>query len=344
MWRLVRRPEYPADPDQRGAAGVTVALMLLVLIGAGTLAVDTGQIYAERAQLQNAADSAALAVAQSCQVGTCNTALTGTTSIAEKLANANSNDDASEVREIDTSELGKVTVTTSTKDGTSGAGFLSKLFASALTVAAPATVGAVSTASWGGPLIGPASLPMTFAPCQFDLSGTTVAMFNKGKGVNCAGDTSASGAVIPGGFEWIDTIPGKCESLVYPPNPENSEPTLPYVTTDTGANMDTDCKGKKSGDDMADFIGHVVLIPVFSGAVGNGAGAVYYIEGFAAFHLDGFVFPGRCAGNYSLIASKCGGSENGVQGHFVRFIADPALYVGGGYTEGGATLPPHLIK
>lgn len=343
MWRLTRRAEFPADPAERGAAGVTVALMMLVLIGAGAMAVDTGQIYAERAQLQNAADSAAVAVAQSCEKGSCKTALTGPSSIAEPLANANSNDNASEVKKIDTSVPGQVTVTTSTKDGTSGAGFLSKLFASALTDAPPATVGAIATAAWGGPLIGPASLPMTFAPCQFDLSGKTVAIFNKGKGVNCAGDESASGKVIAGGFEWIDTIVDQCAAIVHPPKSTNSDPLKPYVTTDTGANMDTDCKGKK-GEDMADFVGHEVLIPVFSGAVGNGAGGIYYIEGFAAFHLDGFVFPGQCAGTYSLVASKCGGSENGIQGHFVKFVADPGVYTGGGYTEGGVTIPPQLIK
>ena len=40
--------------------------MMLVLIGAGAMAVDVGQIYAERAQLQNAADAGAMAVAKQC--------------------------------------------------------------------------------------------------------------------------------------------------------------------------------------------------------------------------------------------------------------------------------------
>ena len=64
MRRLKEKLHQPES--QRGAAGVLVAVMMLVLIGAGALAVDVGQIYAERAQLQNAADSGALAVVDSC--------------------------------------------------------------------------------------------------------------------------------------------------------------------------------------------------------------------------------------------------------------------------------------
>jgi Flp pilus assembly protein TadG len=323
---------------EEGVSGVIVVLTTLVLVGVGAVAVDVGQIYSERAQLQNAADAGALAVANSCAEGSCDT------SLAAPLANQNSMDGKSTVQLVDTTSTpNQVLVVTSTKNGVDDGPSLSKLFASALSDASAVTVGATATATWGGPLVGPASLPLTFAPCQFDFSGKTAAIFNKGKGVNCAGDESASGKVIPGGFEWIDTIDGECAAIVHPPKSTNSEPLKPYVTTDTGANMDKDCHGKK-GEGMEDFVGHEVLIPVFSGAVGNGADGIYYIQGFAAFHLDGFVFPGNCAGTYSLIASKCGGSENGIQGHFVKFVTDPALYTGGGYTEGGVTLPPHLVK
>ena len=52
MRRLTRTRKDPGSTSEKGAAGVTVALMMLVLIGAGALAVDTGQIYAERAQFK----------------------------------------------------------------------------------------------------------------------------------------------------------------------------------------------------------------------------------------------------------------------------------------------------
>ncbi|GAP57481.1 conserved hypothetical protein [Arthrobacter sp. Hiyo1] len=133
MQRLIRRRD-PHDRE-RGAAGVMVALMMLTLIGVGAVAVDVGQIYAERAQLQNGADAGALAVASSCAKGSCNTSLAG------PLANSNANDGASTVKSVDLSVPGKVTVTTSTKDGTTGAGYLSKMFANALNTG-PVTVGA----------------------------------------------------------------------------------------------------------------------------------------------------------------------------------------------------------
>ncbi len=53
-----------AEDNEKGAAGVLVAVMMLVLIGVGAIAVDVGQIYAERAGLQNAADAGALAGAR----------------------------------------------------------------------------------------------------------------------------------------------------------------------------------------------------------------------------------------------------------------------------------------
>ena len=57
--------------DDRGAVLVWVALMLVVLLGIGALVIDVGALYAERRQLQNGADAAALAVAADCAEGDC---------------------------------------------------------------------------------------------------------------------------------------------------------------------------------------------------------------------------------------------------------------------------------
>mgnify|MGYP000270931496 CR=1 FL=1 len=70
----MRRLSQRSDRE-RGAVGVLVAVMMLVLIGAGAMAVDVGQIYAERAQLQNVADAGAMAAAQRChKAGGCTVA------------------------------------------------------------------------------------------------------------------------------------------------------------------------------------------------------------------------------------------------------------------------------
>jgi Flp pilus assembly protein TadG len=59
--------------DERGAVGVIIAVLLGggVLLGMGALAIDVGQIYQNRAELQNGADAAALAIARQCAQGAC---------------------------------------------------------------------------------------------------------------------------------------------------------------------------------------------------------------------------------------------------------------------------------
>ena len=54
--------------------GVLVALLLAVLIGVGALVIDAGTFFAEKRELQNGADAAALAVAADCANGACDLA------------------------------------------------------------------------------------------------------------------------------------------------------------------------------------------------------------------------------------------------------------------------------
>lgn len=72
-FRLARHLPELADRGERGAIGVLVTILIGtgVLLGMGALVVDVGQLYQNRAELQNGADAAALAVAKSCVAGTC---------------------------------------------------------------------------------------------------------------------------------------------------------------------------------------------------------------------------------------------------------------------------------
>jgi len=311
------------ESRERGAAGVLVAVMMLVLIGAGAVAVDVGQIYSERAQLQNGADAGALAVAHSCEAGSCAPSLAG------PLANSNSNDGAS-TASVDMTVEGQVTVTTTTKNGSSS--FLTKMFASALNTA-PVSVGAKATAAWGYPGSGDSTLPITFAPCQFDINGTVHTILTHGS-ETCVSD-SPSGQVIPGGFAWINPDSGLCKATILPDDPSTAGLVDPYAKTDTGLSMPNECKTVIAG-----LLNSVVLFPVFSSAVGTGNNAKYYIKGYAAFLLLGYSFPGASGGDQTGL----GGSDRGIRGKFVSWVADPTLYGGGGYAGGGATLPPRLIN
>ena len=58
-----------------------------VLMGLGALVIDVGQLYQERAELQDGADAAALGVAKSCALGNCTQA--GAVQVAVQLADDN---------------------------------------------------------------------------------------------------------------------------------------------------------------------------------------------------------------------------------------------------------------
>lgn len=64
----MRRLSARRSRRDRGAVALIVTLLFSsgVLLGLGALTVDVGQIYAERRQLQNGADAAALSLAQTC--------------------------------------------------------------------------------------------------------------------------------------------------------------------------------------------------------------------------------------------------------------------------------------
>jgi hypothetical protein len=179
---LTTRLRRAASGD-RGAVAVIVVIFFasLVLFAAAALAVDTGQFYAEKAQLQNGADSGAYAVAETCAKGACNTALAAT------YANANANDNASAVEP--NNPCGNVTglspcgadlcpktkpasgpwldlqVETKTSDGKN---VLPSFFARAvLGNKYNGTIHACARATWGAPVSCGNCVPMTISLCEW---------------------------------------------------------------------------------------------------------------------------------------------------------------------------------
>lgn len=88
---LTRRLTALREDGGRGAVGVLVAVMIGagVLFGMGALVVDIGQMYENRAELQNGADAAALAVAKSCAQGNCPSSAGAATAAAASYATLN---------------------------------------------------------------------------------------------------------------------------------------------------------------------------------------------------------------------------------------------------------------
>jgi Flp pilus assembly protein TadG len=87
---LARLPLRLLRRDDRGAVGVMIALLIGggVLLGMAALVIDVGEIYQNRAELQNGADAGALAIARQCALGTCTSGSALTTAATFADANA----------------------------------------------------------------------------------------------------------------------------------------------------------------------------------------------------------------------------------------------------------------
>ena len=88
--------------DERGAVAILATILLSgVLIPSSALVVDVGNLYVEREELQSGADAAAVALARTCNNGSCTQAdLTALTNSARTLANANATDGHTKISEV----------------------------------------------------------------------------------------------------------------------------------------------------------------------------------------------------------------------------------------------------
>ncbi|MEN8581681.1 Tad domain-containing protein [Burkholderia sp. RS01] len=336
----MRRLRNPRTDPEKGAAAVLVAVMMLVLMGAGALAVDVGQIYAERAQLQNAADAGAIAIAQACHATGCTQS--EAEAIAQALANSNSNDTSSNVLQVDMSVANQVTVRTTTRDGTSGAGFLRSLFSSALD-APPATVGAHATAALEFPTRG-SGFPLAISNHCYNLSDAVatgvVQKISYKPGGTCTGP---SGTQIPGGWGWLDRS-SPCVAVTQ--NGTN------HVGSDPGNNPPTDCQDILSRWKSAILAGGEVDVafPIFDDATNQGQNGQFHIIGYATFRIWGWKFGNNGVYEFRNTATSpgmtsalacSGGNNRCVIGQFIKFESIDSFSEG---SSGGTNLGTVIIK
>ncbi|MCX2747060.1 pilus assembly protein TadG-related protein [Arthrobacter sp. MI7-26] len=294
------------DTSERGAAAVLIALLMVVLLGFGAIAIDVGNLYATKAKLQNGADAAALAIAQDCSTrGTilCTAAAAGK---ALQLAKANADGGFANVAAPTFPSPGTVVVDVSAQDA-NGSGVslgLARIFG--LT---RADVKAESTVKWGSPSGGPVVLPVTFSECQFDLSGVIQVLPIHGT-TTCV-SSSPSGHIIPGGFGWLQSDPGKCGAAISVANPA--------VQSSQGVSEPGQCSAV-----FDSLENQIIILPVFDDVDSSGN---YHIKGFAAFQLLGFNFPGHSWNNNGVVS--CKGSCKGLIGKFVQFTSLSDFTLGG---------------
>jgi Flp pilus assembly protein TadG len=281
--------------DERGASAVVLSLLMVPLLGFAALAVDIGALYAERAQLQVAADAAALAVASDCARGACGDMFATAQSMV--AANDTAGTAAPPVLGNNPSS---VTVTGSTPTEHWFAPVLGR---------DSTTVSATATVTWGAPGGGTAALPLVFSWCEWSaqtggaLPSTTAErtiLLPKTSGTGCTGPGHK---FLSGGFGWLTTDGGgTCEATSRAGN---------WFTSETGNNPSKGCEP----EDLDSLLGRMVLLPVFDEARGGGSGGEYHVFGYAAFKLTGYYFAGQYKGT-----KACGGSDRCIRGYFTRFV------------------------
>jgi hypothetical protein len=301
--------------DERGAMVIFLAAFSVVMVGMAALVIDVGSLLDEKRQLQNGADAGALAIAQSCALGTCQPALAG------ELANDNSRDGSSAGTPAIDMANKRVTVTTRTLAG--GTSILPYSFAQILTGVKGKEVEASATASWA-PLGRAVVLRLAISQCDVEQLGFSTSPQTILFHVPQPGCDASSGHDASGAFGWLDDD--------RPPTGSTCEVTVvagQTASADPGASGPTEC--------LDPYFPMDVLLPVFDdvrGVVGTGQNATYLIKGFARFRLVGYRFPG---GGASSVSPPCNSPNSCIRGYFVRYVTSAEATTGGGGADFGVS-------
>lgn len=283
-----------------GAVAVITALFMVILLGITAIVVDVGMIYAERFQLQNGADAAALAIARDCAEGNCADA--GAT--ATGLAGSNSHDGVSAATAVIAGNTVTVRTSTATPDGGSA---VEHWIAPILGIDST-RVEAVARASWGSPSKATV-FPFTAPRCIFESAPADELWITSTS--TCTG---SGGKTLPGAFGWLDEDEKKsCRATV---------DVDQIIGGDPG----------KSGPKNCDIDGTTILLPVYESRVGQGNNVSYAIDGFAAFKVTAHSWPNQ-------LSSEPGCSHcTGIKGKFITLVSLEDLQSFGVEELGGESL------
>lgn len=374
---LARRLSGLRDDGGRGAIGVLVAILIGggVLFGMAALVVDVGQIYQNRAELQNGADAAALAVAKSCAAGAC----TASTAFATTYADANASQLTGGAANVNfvCGAQGNIAVGSGTcpvaattnvcpANPPSGANYVdvetSTLMPGGSTVLPPvfaetlvggshagSTVYACAQAEWGGPLTS-GTVGFTISACTWD-KATSV-------GTSFAPPPPYTNSPSP------DSLLQPFDQLIYlkggptggcatePAGQQDAAGNFGW-TDDPNSNCSTVVVAGNYGGNTGNSVSQpcktwlptwqasrtVLAVPVYVAVNNPGSNAVYTLKGFAAFVLTGYNLPSMTATDWVTgSVPKCGGGNSCISGFFTQKL------VGTAGTLGGTNLGLTIIK
>jgi len=359
IFRLARPMMRALGRDERGAIGVLIGGG--VLLGMGALAIDVGQLYQNRAELQNGADAAALAVADSCALGTCTAGIAGqyATGNASKLTNNNAAVGlvcgsgtgmaacpASTGKPYDcppnpAAGTNYVDVHTSTLTA-GGSTLLPPVFARTLLGNrgyAGTNVKACAQAEWGAPSSSD-TIAFTISACSWYVYTNN--------GTNFAPPPPYPPNPLPAAsFDHIMFEHGSQGSKTTgcpPYQPSGQDAPGNFGWTDdsgncsvpinngsyggnTGASISNDCKTALINDQANKT---VVYLPVYSAISGTGTGVTYTLLGFAAFVITGYhIGGGFTASDWLNPANNCKGSNFCIDGYFTHGLIPSTGGLGG---------------
>lgn len=332
--------------DERGVVGAIVAILLGagVLTGMGALVLDVGQLYQERAELQNGADAAALAVAKSCALGAC------APGVAGQLADGNASSLTQGTEGVSlvcgSGSLGTcppatgaltscppappagtnfVDVSTATQTA-SGSTLLPPVFAQTLLGSgyAGTTVGACAQAEWGPPSAA-TTAAIAISACEWDQA------------------TQQGTVFAPAPPYPQDPLPSPSSDQVLTPNPGNGTGCATEPVGDDGAGTfgwaaDTtgNCTLPVSGPSFPGGNGMStrpscrailqnawqnqipVLVPVY--ATFDGGANTYASQGFADFVVTGYNLPSAWEPDWLDATNTCTGTSYCISGYFVQGV------------------------
>ena len=302
--------------DDRGAAAVWFALLLVPIMIVAALAIDVGAANADRQRLQVGADAAALAVAQDCARDECDAVTTDAS--ADQLATANApfgGAAAAEIVELDAA-AGRVEVRTSSARN--------HWFAPVVGID-DVSLEARSAARWGYPTGGTAVMPLAFSWCELvGQSGVVVQrdpITNEVTGLDIPADMAPvtiyatklgatdcfgpSNLAAPGGFGWLRPSDGCSATLTS---------VDAWQLSSAGNSPSTGC----SPADFQSWVGRTTLLPVFDQSRANGSRSEYEIFGYIAFQLQDYYFSGSYTSPDGT--NPCSGDNRCVVGTFERFV------------------------
>ena len=367
---LARRLTGLRDDGGRGAIGVLVAVLIGagVLLGMAALVVDVGQLYQNRAELQNGADAAALAVAKSCARGACNPSIATAIQYASENA-SNLTGGKANVTFVcglnGTAALGSGTCPVATKNvcpanPPTGANYVdvetSTLMPNGSTVLPPVfaetlagshsgnTVYACAQAEWGAPLTGN-MVGVTISACSWD---TATGILDK------AGNPTNNPPVFAAPPPYPPVPPASFDQTLYLKGGGGtsgckSEPAGAAApgnfgwTADSTGNCTASIIGGIYGGNTGNSVPTncksllqswqqnrtVLELPVYLKISGTGNNATYTLKGFAAFVITGYSLPSMTATDWVTNTVPCSGGSSCISGFFTHDLVDTAGSLGG---------------